>query len=170
MIKQSKILMVLALILVIISGCSNSTGNSQEGNSSTKEATNDNATITLKRYYNGGITEIKTDTDTVNKYKPLINESEITLYVENVIFANPTRNNYVFNGFLGEDTLVFGKLSYYKVIDILHPAKIGYKFRLQEEGDIEYEIIDFNRDKGFIKLKVNKANDEIPVEIDNKGE
>lgn len=166
MLKQSKMLMLLALILVIVSGCSNSTGNSKEGIPSTNQSSNDSTTITLERFYNEKYSVI----DTENKYKPIINENEITLYVENTIFIKRTHNSYVFNGFLGQDTLKFGKTASYKAIDILHPAKIGYKFRFQEEGDIEYEIIDFNRGKGFIKLKVNKASDKIPVEIDNKGE
>lgn len=81
---------------------------------------------------------------------------EVTLKVEDYIIGNS--HTYHFNGFIGEDTLVFqsqNNVDDSEVLNIYHPAKVGYTFTFKNMGKIvEAEIINFDRTPGYITLKL----------------
>lgn len=60
---------------------------------------------------------------------------------------------YIFSGFLNEDTFVFER-DWERVNRTYHKAKIGYQFVLPRVDNIYFEVSEFDRDKGTIKLKV----------------
>lgn len=85
---------------------------------------------------------------------------ELTLKLEDRITRTISSSTYLFNGFLGEDTLSFQYVDngpYGDDSEMLYlPAKIGYKFKLKNFEDVkEVEILDFNSDQGYVKLKVS---------------
>ncbi|PLS19202.1 hypothetical protein CVD28_01985 [Bacillus sp. M6-12] len=94
---------------------------------------------------------IKEDTHSSNE--EINYPKEVVLHTEDEIVSDGYVD-YVFNGFIGEDTLSFEQSQYDKTYSSFHPAKIGYTFRLKEIESIQFEVIDFSRDQGFVKLKV----------------
>lgn len=78
-------------------------------------------------------------------------KQEVTLRIEDLLVGE--HYHYQFAGFLNDETLAF-EVSYgHTVKTSYHPAKIGYKFRFKEMNATS-EIIDFNRDEGYVTMKV----------------
>lgn len=78
---------------------------------------------------------------------------EMTLRIEDEV--SDQGDYYVFNGFIGEDTLSFEYETSRKTIQSFHPAQIGYKFKFKKLKRLKQaEIIDFNRKEGYVKLRL----------------
>lgn len=142
--KKAKYFLSLGLIISVLSGCS-----SLEGGE--KKSTEDGSDTRISLHAYRG--EYPANVDKENPYNPSVSNQEITLYVENTVTFQSPYTEYVFNGFLGTDTLMFSDTWSQNAVAILHPAKIGYQFRFQERKNVQFEVIDFDRDKGFVKLK-----------------
>lgn len=81
---------------------------------------------------------------------------ELTLELEDSLIGDSS-GKYVFNGFLGEDTLSFQHKGLGNDGILLYiPAKVGHKFKLKNFAKVkEVEILEFNSDKGYLKLKIS---------------
>ena len=86
------------------------------------------------------------------KEKPApIPEKEITLNTGQRVEIGWV--DFIFSGFTNEDTFVFERDSEW-VNTTYHKASIGYQFILPRADNIYFEVTEFDRDKGTIKLKV----------------
>lgn len=97
---------------------------------------------------------------TKNQVSNLVTEKTIVLKTEGKLIYNRNDDDYVFNGFIGKDTLSFQQEIYWYQnsgynYDIYQPAVIGHTFSFKNI-DAKIEIIDFNRKKGTVTLKLTK--------------
>lgn len=96
---------------------------------------------------------------TKNQVPNLVTEKTIVLKTEGKLIYNRNDDDYVFNGFIGKDTLSFQQEKYWYQnsynYDIYQPAVIGHTFSFKKI-DAKIEIIDFNREKGTVTLKLTK--------------
>lgn len=86
-------------------------------------------------------------------------ESEFTLNTEdNIIYLvdDYVNGRYYFNGFSNEDTFVFSDDTGGQVRLIYQKAGKGRKFQFKDIENIEFTVMDFNRDENYIKLKSEK--------------
>jgi hypothetical protein len=77
---------------------------------------------------------------------------ELTLYVEDYIMQGD-KYSYAFTGFIGEDTLTFKMPDGYGSVNVFYPAKVGHTFTLKNLDELKFEILEFNREEGYVKLK-----------------
>lgn len=85
------------------------------------------------------------------------NGQVITLHIEDEIKNEKNLQEYIFNGFIGEDTLSFETKSSIS-FQSYHPAIKGYKFTMKNIY-VTAEIIDFSRKKGTVTLKISNIPD-----------
>lgn len=98
--------------------------------------------------------------------KSVVVTKELIIRVQDIVKVSPKSNNdffsrihdYVFNGFMGEDTLVFEGESSNDDEDttVFVPAKVGHKFTFKEVP-YTFEILEFNRDEAYLKVKVTNS-------------
>lgn len=81
---------------------------------------------------------------------------EVTLYPEDKIFEQSEASYYAFNGFLSDETL-----SFQTDLNLINyqPAVKGTEFQMKYLN-LKAEIIDFDREKGFVTLKIQTLPDE----------
>jgi predicted small secreted protein len=87
-------------------------------------------------------------------------QQEFTLNIEDEI-ESTSGEEYVFNGFINENTISFETTDYegggYITVSIYQPATVGHKFKFKEVEGLEFELLDVSRKEGYIKLKVDKV-------------
>lgn len=96
--------------------------------------------------------ELTTDRNNNENAVPI--SKEITLYIEDYLMEGE-RYSYGFTGFSGEDTLTFKIPDGNSSVNVFYPAKVGQTFQLKQLEGLEFEVLDFNREKGYVKLQVN---------------
>lgn len=106
-----------------------------------------------------GDVTVSEDTKEVRVEKQVFTQ-EITMKIEDELKNANGFTRYIFNGFIGEDTLAFEAPHGHSTYKSYHPAIKGYTFRFQELNEVKnVEIIDFSREKGTVTLKMEVVNE-----------
>lgn len=95
-----------------------------------------------------------------SKEKVVVIEKELKLYPGDEIINKESFHwgYYSFNGFIGEDTLAFSDSDEMETVVIYQKAEIGLVFKLKEIDTYTFEILDFNREENYLKLKAQRIN------------
>lgn len=67
--------------------------------------------------------------------------------------------SYKFSGFVNEDTLAFAEMGYQTFFPVYIPAIKGHQFVLRGLWIYQFEIVDFNRQEGYVELKAIKQTE-----------
>lgn len=127
---------IFSIILIVLMGCSEDTGESN--------SRKDTSELVLKRPQEDSISIKK----------------ELTLYPEDKIIEKEPLSwgVYYFNGFIGEDTLTFSDTDEMGTVVVYQQAEKGLVFKLKQIKNYTFEIIDFNRKENYVKLKAQRIN------------